>query len=138
MIFSLPATLAVTLVVLGAMFAGFARPPAARSRPLLGWTLFALGVAALVVAGVAFAQLTWSGDELRAGAIGSAIAACLLGLSARYVRGRDDEDDGDTADPGDDRGLGGYELELPDLSYDWASFDRARAGWDQVPRRSRG
>ena len=43
----LPAFIAVTLIVLCVMLAGFAGPPARRPRPRLAWALFAVGVAGL-------------------------------------------------------------------------------------------
>lgn len=127
MLLPLPALVAVTLVVLGAMIAGLAAPPARRPHPLIAWALFAAGLAGLVVAGVLFVTSRTTADSLIA-----AGAACLLALRARFLRespGDDPPDGGDDPRrppwpprPPDEPGP-------PDEPWSWDEFDRARALW---------
>lgn len=130
MILPLPALVAVTLIVLGAMIAGFAGPPASRPRPALAWTLFAAGTLGLTAAAALMFTTNTRLDSLVA-----AGAACLLALSARYLRQpgtgedppRGDDPPDDPGPPGDDiRPLGPGDADAP---WDWGDFDDARAQW---------
>ena len=123
MILPLPALLAVTLIVLGAMLAGFAGPPARRPRPGLAWTLFAVGVAGLALsAGLLFTTSS------RLDALIAAASACALALSARYLREPGDgEPPPDRSGP-DDR-PGPPEPDPPREPWNWDDFDHARALW---------
>ena len=125
MILPLPALLAVTLIVLSVMFAGFAGPPASRPRPLLAWLLFAVGLGGLALAG----WLLYTG-ETKLDSLLAAASACFLALSARLLR----------ALPADevDLELGAGPVEpppeppqpqIPRKPWDWGDFDRARDRW---------
>ena len=122
MILPLPALLAVTLIVLSVMFAGFAGPPASRQRPVLAWLLFAVGLGGLVLAGWLLYARQTKLDSLLAAA-----SACFLALSARFLR----------APPADEATL---DLDsgppqpppvpqTPRKPWDWGDFDRARDLW---------
>ena len=123
MLLPLPAFIAVTLIVVCVMLAGFAGPPARRPRPRLAWSLFALGVAGLGVS----AWLVYTADS-KLDSLVAAGAACLLALSARFLREpRGDEPPRGGAEPPD--APSPPEPEPPRDPWDWAEFDRARAQW---------
>ena len=126
MLLPLPALVAVSLIVLGAMLAGFAGPPARRPHPRLAWTLFAIGLGVLgLSAGVLFPTSS------PAASLTAAAAACILALSARFLRepgGGDDPPRG-SGDPWTPPDPG--RPDLPDRPWSWDDFDRARARWSQ-------
>ena len=123
MILPLPAFVAVTLIVLGVMLAGFAGPPARRSRPRLAWTLFAVGVAGLALS----AWLVYTSDS-KFDSLAAAAAACVLALSARFMRelGGDDPPRGSGEPP---EAPDPPTPDPPDAPWNWDDFDQARARW---------
>ena len=129
MILPLPALLAVTLIVLSVMFAGFAGPPASRQRPVLAWLLFAVGFGGLVLAGWLLYARHTKLDSLLAAA-----SACFLALSARLLRAPPADEA--TLDPGSGPGEPPPEPpqpqpqpQAPREPWDWGDFDRARDLW---------
>jgi len=125
----LPAFIAVTLIVVCVMLAGFAGPPARRPRPRLAWGLFAIGVAGL---GLSAWMVYATGSKLDS--LVAAAAACVLALSARFLREpRGDEPPRGQDEPPDDPGP--PQPEPPREPWDWGEFDRARAGWPEPGER---
>ena len=123
MILSLPAFIAVTLIVLCVMLAGFAGPPARRPRPRLAWALFAVGVAGLGLS----AWLVYAVDS-KLDSLAAAAAACVLALSARFLREpRGDDPQRGAAEPPNSPGP--PPPEPPREPWDWGDFDRARSQW---------
>jgi uncharacterized membrane protein YfcA len=122
-ILPIPAFIAVTLIVLCVMLAGFAGPPARRPRPRLAWALFAVGVAGLGLA----AWLVYTVDS-ELDSLAAAGAACVLALSARFLREPrgDDPPRGGTEPPDDPEPP---QPEPPREPWDWGEFDRAREQW---------
>ena len=123
MILPIPAFIAVTLIVLCVMLAGFAGPPARRPRPRLAWALFSIGVAGLGLS----AWLVYTSDS-KLDSLAAAASACLLALSARFLREqRGDEPPHGGAAPPD--APEPPDPEPPRQPWDWGDFDRARAQW---------
>ncbi len=119
----LPAFIAVTLLVVAVMLAGFAGPPARRPRPRLAWGLFAIGLAGLALS----AWLVYAVDS-KLDSLTAAAAACVLALSARFLREpRGDEPPRGGAEPPD--APQPPQPELPREPWDWGDFDRAREQW---------
>ena len=123
MILPLPAFIAVTLIVVCVMVAGFAGPPASRPRPRLAWALFAVGVAGLGLS----AWLVYATDT-KLDSLTAAAAACVLALSAWCLR-----EPGGNAPPSS----GAEPPDVPDPPqpepprepWNWDDFDRAREQW---------
>ncbi len=125
MILPLPALLAVTLIVLGVMFAGFAGPPASRPRPLLAWVLFAVGFGGLVLTG----WLLYT-RQTRLDSLVAAASACCLALSARFLREPPkDEAEIRLGDGPKPRPPEPPQPDIPRKPWDWGDFDRARDRW---------
>lgn len=121
-VLSLLVFLTIALIVLGAMIAGFAGPPAHRSHPAVAWTLFAVGLLGLALS----VALLFTGHG-RLDALMAAGSACALALSARFLRDPDPGLGGDERRRHDDTPPG--DPPTGDTPWDWQDFDRARTLW---------